>query len=170
MPKSVIEVIARGVLIHAGKLLLCRNCKHGHRFLPGGHIDPGEPARAALEREIREELGIALRAGRFLGVSESSFRDPRAKREDRVTHEINLVFQLEVPDPDTFNPASLQSQEDAIAFDWVGWPDFMSSLAGSESGGVSGVRGVLPSSIVQLIPRQATATHPIDMVSDMLGT
>lgn len=50
-----------------GKLLVCRR-KRGDTFgllwdFPGGKLEPGETAVAGLERELREELGVAARIG-----------------------------------------------------------------------------------------------------------
>ena len=67
MPDNTIEIIARGALICSRRLLLCRNRKHGHVFLPGGHVEFGEPARAALEREMREETGYLPKKVERLG-------------------------------------------------------------------------------------------------------
>lgn len=35
---------------------------------PGGKIDPGESGEAALKRELKEELELDVRIGKFLGV------------------------------------------------------------------------------------------------------
>lgn len=43
-----------------GKLLLVRVRDNRHWYLPGGKIEPGESAEAALCRELQEELGIGL--------------------------------------------------------------------------------------------------------------
>jgi len=46
-----------------GRLLLLRSYRHGPRRVclnfPGGRVNPGEPARAAAERELLEETGYA---------------------------------------------------------------------------------------------------------------
>jgi ADP-ribose pyrophosphatase YjhB (NUDIX family) len=36
--------------------------------IPGGYVQPGESPRAGCERELEEELGVALRVGRLLVV------------------------------------------------------------------------------------------------------
>lgn len=111
-----VEIIVRGVLIHAGTLLVCRNRKHGHIFLPGGHVDFNESTSQALQRECVEELGAALAVGEFLGACEAAFDQVKAKGVSRH-HEINLVFQLVLPPG--FDPSDLRSQEDHIVFDWL---------------------------------------------------
>ncbi|MBP5465268.1 MAG: (deoxy)nucleoside triphosphate pyrophosphohydrolase [Treponema sp.] len=40
---------------------------------PGGKIEPGESPRAALEREIREELASQIRVGEHLGTVEYDY-------------------------------------------------------------------------------------------------
>lgn len=57
--------VAVAVLIRAdGRVLLARRPKSkvyaGYWEFPGGKVEPGESVRAALEREIREELGIDI--------------------------------------------------------------------------------------------------------------
>ncbi len=106
-------------MTHAGQLLVCRNRKHGHAFLPGGHIEHGESARAALEREMREELGQTLRATRFLGACEAMFHEARARRAGVLVHEVNLVFQLELPPGQAVIPADFVSRERKIVFVWI---------------------------------------------------
>jgi 8-oxo-dGTP pyrophosphatase MutT (NUDIX family) len=114
------EIIVRGILIHDGRVLLCRNRKHGHVFLPGGHIDPGERACEALERETLEEMGVRLKAGRFIGAMEASFtQQGKPSKPPRQHHEINLVFSLDLPTTQPpINPAGLRSIEDHIEFIW----------------------------------------------------
>jgi ADP-ribose pyrophosphatase YjhB (NUDIX family) len=112
MASSVaIEVIARGVCIVQGQLLLCHSKGADNTFLPGGHIEFREHAADALAREIREELGLNARAGRFLGCGEHTFR-----QKGRWHAEINLVFALAIPglQPDRPPPAC----EDWIEFRW----------------------------------------------------
>ena len=41
-------------------LLLVRVRRNQHWYLPGGKIEPNESPQSALERELREELGIQL--------------------------------------------------------------------------------------------------------------
>lgn len=64
------RAIAQGILRNpAGEILLCQLTYKKEWDLPGGVVDPGESPAAALEREIREELGLSLTAGRLLAVN-----------------------------------------------------------------------------------------------------
>ncbi|WP_349865800.1 NUDIX domain-containing protein [Leifsonia sp. WHRI 6310E] len=49
-----------------GRYLLARHTQSGRWSLVGGGVEPGEEPRTALEREIREELGVAAVAGRVV--------------------------------------------------------------------------------------------------------
>lgn len=55
---------AHVMLVRAGQVLLMRRSNTGFFdgmfSLPGGHVEPGESARMAALRELREELGIAV--------------------------------------------------------------------------------------------------------------
>lgn len=106
-----IETIARGVCVKDGKLLLCRAKGGKSTYLPGGHIEFGETGRAALVREVKEELGVGASAGAFLGALENSF-----VQNGKPHAEINLVYELELADGT--DAGKLESQEDWIEFEW----------------------------------------------------
>lgn len=90
------EIIARAVIRRDGRILLVRQVGKKWSFLPGGHVEPGEPTELALTRELAEELGAKSTINSFLGAVEHGYV------EDGTTHhEINLVFDvaLDTPDP-----------------------------------------------------------------------
>ena len=63
--------IAAGALVNArGEVLVCQRPAHkiypGEWEFPGGKLEDGEDARAALARELHEELGIRVTAARPL--------------------------------------------------------------------------------------------------------
>ncbi len=106
-----VEVIARGVCVSGGQILLCHGKQAALTYLPGGHVEFRETARQALAREIREELGRDAQAGRFLGCCEHAFV------QKGVPHaEVNLVFELHVPGLSPGAPVA--AAEDWIGFRW----------------------------------------------------
>ena len=102
-----IEVIARGVCVQEGEILLCRAKGGATTYLPGGHVEFGETGRQALVREIKEELGLDAQAGAFLGVVENAFL-----QHGKPHAEINLVYALSLAEGET------TAQEDWIEFEW----------------------------------------------------
>lgn len=115
MPKSpTVEIITRGVLIHQGRVLLCKNIKHGYTYLPGGHVDFAESARTALNREMIEECGKGVEVGPLLLTTEEVFKGPK-----RTHHEINLVFHMEQLGGKATPPDEVPSEEDHIGFVWA---------------------------------------------------
>ena len=64
------RTIAQGLLRRpTGEVLLCELSYKREWDLPGGVVDPGESPATCVEREIQEELGIEVRAGRLLAVN-----------------------------------------------------------------------------------------------------
>jgi 8-oxo-dGTP diphosphatase len=61
-----------------GQLLLVKRGDTGQWALPGGTLEWGEPLRACIVRELREEAGATVeRLGRLVGVYGAPDRDPR---------------------------------------------------------------------------------------------
>lgn len=73
------------VLEHDGEVLLLRQAHREDWSLPGGLLDRGESPRAAVTRELREELGLQVRVGEPVTVS----LDPELRRAD-VVYRIRL--------------------------------------------------------------------------------
>lgn len=115
---STIEILARGLMQVGSKVLLCRNQKKGYRFLPGGHVDPGELASEACAREFMEETGMEVRVGRCALACEVLF-----DQNGKPRHEIDLVFHVEharrsgLTDQDVIDQT--ESLEPNLAFEWV---------------------------------------------------
>ena len=103
-----IEIIARGVCVQDGKILLCKAKGGATTYLPGGHVEFGEMGRQALVREVKEEMGVDAETGAFLGVVENAFQ-----QHGKPHAEVNLVYELKVP---SATPA--RACEDWIEFEW----------------------------------------------------
>jgi 8-oxo-dGTP diphosphatase len=62
------DVVA-AALIENGRVLAARRVAPPGWEFPGGKVEPGERAEAALERECREELGIEVRCQSLLATA-----------------------------------------------------------------------------------------------------
>ena len=103
-----IEIIARGVCVQDGKILLCKAKGGATTYLPGGHVEFGETGRQALVREVKEEMGVDAETGAFLGVVENAFQ-----QHGKPHAEINLVYELKLP-----VATAACAREDWIEFEW----------------------------------------------------
>ncbi|MGI4775496.1 MAG: NUDIX domain-containing protein, partial [Janthinobacterium lividum] len=121
-----IHNLARAVIIKNDHILLGYDPRSkpihyyepGARFyyLPRGHIEFKESAKAALIREIQEEIGHTAIIERYLGSIENNW----SFDGDSIyyhTHEVNHIFKCDVLDID---PKIELPQVDAdVAFHWV---------------------------------------------------
>ena len=103
--KNQFEICVRAIIRSGNKILVCVGKKNGIYFFPGGHIEYGETAEAALKRELKEELNIRIKKASFMGTVENIY-----KEDGQTHHEINLVFDCSV------DKIHSQSQEEHIDF------------------------------------------------------
>ena len=75
--------VAAGILFQEGRILACQRRGPGPFALkwefPGGKIRPGETPRAALVRELEEELGIQVEAEELIPEETVTHRYPQGR-------------------------------------------------------------------------------------------
>lgn len=78
----LLPVVAVALFDESGHVLIAQRPfgkEHGGLWeFPGGKIEPGEPPEAALVRELREELGIAVAVDALTPITFAS--EPRGER------------------------------------------------------------------------------------------
>lgn len=104
-----IEIIARCAWVDRGRVLVCRSLENGYCYLPGGHVEPGETAAAALSRELIEEAGIELAFHRPTACFEQLFT-----QKGKPRHELTFVFHVEHA-----ADFEIHSRESHISFEWI---------------------------------------------------
>ncbi len=109
--------VAAGLIVRAGKLLICQRTKHQPMPLkwefPGGKIEHGEQPIDALRRELEEELGIHAKVGDELVRVRHTYRNGGAielrfflvpdfsgELENRIFKDVRWVNPQELPQYD----------------------------------------------------------------------
>jgi 8-oxo-dGTP diphosphatase len=109
-PRTVL--VAAAVIYEAGRVLLTQRKAGAHLEglweFPGGKVEPGEDPRAALARELREELGIEATVGEIVDVT--------FHRYDDAQKAVLLLFFEAAKTPTSPEPRAL----DVAAFQWAG--------------------------------------------------
>lgn len=105
-------VVAAGIVIEGGRVLITQRRRGSHlegRWeFPGGKVEPGEDPRAALVRELREELGVEADAGEVVEVTFHRY-------EDAAKAVLLLFFEARLS-PGSPSPSAIE----VAAFAWAG--------------------------------------------------
>ncbi|HEX8181829.1 MAG TPA: NUDIX hydrolase [Pyrinomonadaceae bacterium] len=114
MKPNHIRPIAICLFRHAGRILVSEGydtSKQAYYARPlGGGIEFGETSRAAVTREIAEELSARVERLQLLGVLENIFN-----YEGQPGHEIVFVYDAELADQALYERAELPIQEECVA-------------------------------------------------------
>lgn len=82
--------VAAAFIEYRGRFLLVFDPKFGFWRVPGGRMERIEAPEDTLRREIKEELGISIRVGKFIGFGRDNVW---VKTEKRLRSRCILYFQ-----------------------------------------------------------------------------
>lgn len=84
------QVRAAAIFSHDGYVLLHKFENDAFWALPGGRVEPGEDARTAILREMKEELNESIECTELLYTVENFFN-----YANKPNHEIGLYFKAQ---------------------------------------------------------------------------
>jgi 8-oxo-dGTP pyrophosphatase MutT (NUDIX family) len=120
-----IRPIVLGIAIKDNKLLVAEGFdnKKNETFYRalGGGIEFGERSCEALKREFMEELGIDIKVGDYLGLSENIF-----EFNGRKAHELVLMYKVEVNDKDYQDSYTINDDSGEFKALWIDIDEFIS--------------------------------------------
>jgi 8-oxo-dGTP diphosphatase len=100
-----VQVVA-AIIVADGSILACRRARHkvsgGLWEFPGGKVEAGELPKAALEREIREELGLTVVATGTFDKSITKVSDELTISLECLVVQIPEKLEIESQDHDAF--------------------------------------------------------------------
>jgi 8-oxo-dGTP diphosphatase len=113
----LIKQVTAALITRGEEILCCQRTEHQTLPLkwefPGGKIEPGEDAPAALQRELDEELGITAHIGRKVAHLQHRYANGNAvelhfflvegyegEMQNRIFREIRWVARRELPSLD----------------------------------------------------------------------
>jgi len=106
------HVLARGIIVSSGYILVAHCIGMDNTFLPGGHVEFNEGIKTTLSREIEEELGLHSVVKKYLGTVEADFETP-----DTYHQELNHLFIVDIPELHHKN--NPKSKEKHLEFYWI---------------------------------------------------
>jgi ADP-ribose pyrophosphatase YjhB (NUDIX family) len=108
------KISVRGAVFRDNKILLVRERSDGGWCMPGGWADVGDAPAAMVEREVREESGLVVKADRVIGVYDAN----REQGPLEIFHAWDIVFLCQAgggqPGPSEETSAADFFEEDAI--------------------------------------------------------
>jgi 8-oxo-dGTP diphosphatase len=108
MKKGNFEICTRGIIVRGNKILICKAKSKSNYFFPGGHVEFGEKADAALARELKEEIGVSVKKAKFAGTNENLYQ-----QGEKLIHELNVVFEVRL------GKKIPKVLEDHLKFQWM---------------------------------------------------
>ena len=81
----------------SGQVLLVRRTDDGYWELPGGRVEVGESASAAVVREVAEEAGVAIKVTGLTGVYSDPGHVLAYPHEGGIYHQFAVCFRAFAP-------------------------------------------------------------------------
>lgn len=81
------KIDVRGAVVHEGKILLIQERMDGRWAMPGGWADLGNTPASVAEREVWEESGYRVKAGKVVAVMDANRIEPM-----EFYHAFKLIF------------------------------------------------------------------------------
>lgn len=110
---ATVKVDVRGAVIRDGKILLVQERVDEKWCMPGGWADVGDKPSEMVEREVREESGLVVRAKKLVGIFDAN----RSGRPLDFFHAYKIIFLCD------FERGTLQASEETIAADFFAFDD-----------------------------------------------